>query len=178
VDRKRTVLIGRLLRARGIRGEIVGELDSSEPGREDRLKDVTLELKDRTKAVRVERVWSNPSIYDGRPVFKFEGIDSMTDIEPWQGAGILVAEEEVAKPEEGAYSFADLVGSRVVQAASGEEIGVVEGIAEYGGPPLLQVRCADGREILIPFAKSICQQIDAAAKTIGVELPEGLLDLP
>jgi 16S rRNA processing protein RimM len=177
VDHKPTVLIGRLLRARGIRGEIVGELDSSEPGREERLQDVTLKLGDRTKVVRIERVWSNPAIYDGRPVFKFEGIDSMSDAEAWQGAGILVAEEEVAKPEEGAYSFADLVGSRVVHLASGEPVGVVEGVAEYGGPPLLQVRATDGREILVPFALSICKQIDPAAKVIGVELPEGLLDL-
>jgi 16S rRNA processing protein RimM len=165
------------LRVRGIRGEIVGELDSSEPGREERLKDVTLEVGERTQVMRVEKVWSNPAIYDGRPVFKFEGIDSMSDAEAWQGAGILVAEEDVAKPEEGAYSFADLVGSRVVRLASGEAVGVVEGIAEYGGPPLLQVRAPDGREILIPFARSICKQIDPAAKMIAVELPDGLLDL-
>ncbi len=171
------VLIGRLLRARGIRGEIVGELDSAEPGREERLRDVTLELGDRSKVVRVEKVWSNPAIYDGRPVFKFEGIDSMSQAEAWQGAGILIAETDVAKPEEGAYSFADLVGSQVVQLATGEALGVVEGVAEYGGPPLLQVRAPDGREVLIPFALSICKQIDPVAKTIGVELPEGLLDL-
>jgi 16S rRNA processing protein RimM len=172
------VLIGRLLRARGIRGEIVGELDSSEPGREERLQEITLELGERTKLVRIERVWSNPAIYEGRPVFKFAGIDSMTDAETWQGAGILVSEEDVAKPEEGAYSFADLVGSRVVQLVSGEPVGVVEAVAEYGGPPLLQVRTPDGREVLIPFARSICKEIDPAAKTIGVELPDGLLELP
>ena len=176
------VLIGRLIRARGIRGELVGELDSTEPGREDRLKEVTLVLGDRSKVVRVEQVWRNPSIYDGRPVFKFEGIDSMSDAEAWHGAGILVAAEDVAKPEEGAYSYAELVGSRVMklvanEPGSGELIGIVEGIEEFGGPPLLRVRASDGREILIPFARAICKQIDPAAKTIGVELPEGLIDL-
>ena len=35
---------------------------------------------------------------------------------------------------------------------------------------------ADGREILIPFARSICKVIDVASKTIRVELPEGLLE--
>jgi 16S rRNA processing protein RimM len=115
-------------------------------------------------------------------VFKFEGIDSMSDAEAWHGAGILVAAEDVAKPEEGAYSYAELVGSRVMklvanEPGSGELIGIVEGIEEFGGPPLLRVRASDGREILIPFARAICKQIDPAAKTIGVELPEGLLDL-
>lgn len=172
------IWIGRLARARGIRGEIVGELDSAEPGREERLHEVMLQLGERTRVVRVEKVWSNPSIYHGRPVFKFEGIDSMSAAEAWQGAGILVSEDNVAKPEEGAYSYADLVGSRVVQVGSEKPIGVVEGVAEYGGPPLLEVRTPEGRQVLIPFARSICREIDPAAKVIRVELPEGLLDLP
>ena len=171
------VPIGSLIRARGIRGEIVGQLDSSEPGREERLDQVTLELNGRSKLVRVEKVWSNPSIYQGRPVFKFEGIDSMTEAESWQGAGIFVAPSEVAQPEEGAYSYADLIGSRVFSLASSDTLGVVEAIEEYGGPPVLRLRGADGKEILIPFARAICQKIDPASKTIGVELPEGLLDL-
>lgn len=171
------VSIGRLLRARGNRGELVGDLDSQEPGREERLKEVTLELGDRRKLMRVQQVWRNPAIYDGRPVFKFEGIDSISDAEAWQGAGILVGAEDVAAVPEGEYSHADLVGSQVMDSKKGELVGVVEGIEEFGGPPLLQVRAADGREVLIPFARSICKRVDVASKTIGVELPEGLLDL-
>ena len=183
VSNPRLVSIGRLLRTRGNRGELVGDLDSQEPGREERLKEVTLELGDRRKLVRVQQVWRNPAIYEGRPVFKFEGIDSISDAEAWQGAGILVAAEDVARTPEDEYSHADLLGSRVVDLKkgdleSGELIGVVEGIEEFGGPPLLQVRAGDGREILIPFARSICKHVDVASKTIGVELPEGLLDLP
>ena len=182
------IAIGRLLRARGNRGELVGELDSSDPRRADRLHEVTLESNGRRKMVRVEQVWRNQAIYEGRPVFKFEGIDSISDAEAWEGAAILVAETEVAKPGEGEYSFADLIGSRVLELRSarasaasggtaGAEIGVVERIEEYGGAPLLAVRGTGGREILIPFARSICKQIDAASKIIGVELPEGLLEL-
>lgn len=182
VSNPRLISIGRLLRVRGNRGELVGELDSREPGREERLKEVTLELGDRRKAVRIELVWRNPAIYEGRPVFKFEGIDSISDAEVWQGAGILVLADEVAPTPEGEYSHADLIGSRVMNLKKGELesnelVGVVEGIEEFGGPPLLQVRAADGREILIPFARSICKQVDVASKTIGVELPEGLVDL-
>jgi len=168
------VAIGRLWRARGIRGELLGELDSSEPGREDRLKEVALETGGQRRVVRVEQVWR----HDGRPVFKFAGIDSMSDAEPWQGAQILVPASELARPEEGAYSYAELEGCRMETAGSGEPVGVVKGVEEYGGPPLLKVEAVDGREILVPFARSICREIDVAAKTIRVELPEGLLELP
>jgi 16S rRNA processing protein RimM len=194
------VVIGRLWRARGIRGELLGEFDSADPQREQKLKEVALSLNGRRQVFQVEEVWR----HDGRPVFKFAGIDTMTAAELWERAEILVRPEDVAPPEDGAYSHQQLVGCRVeaiggvvsgvvagvvvgvgleggskgsVDEVGPDEIGVVEGVEEYGGPTLLQVRAVDGREILIPFARAICQEIDVAAKVIRVRLPEGLLEL-
>ena len=163
------VAIGRLWRTRGNRGELLGELDSSEPEREQKLKAVALEKNGRRQVMQVEETWR----HDGRPVFKFAGIDSINDAEPWEGAEMLVAPGEVEPPEEGAFSYADLVGCQVV---GDEVVGVVTEVEEYGGAPLLKLKAVDGREILIPFARSICKVIDVASKTIRVELPEGLLE--
>ena len=163
------VAIGRLWRTRGNRGELLGELDSSDPAREQKLKEVALEMDGQRQAMRVEEVWR----HDGRPVFKFAGVDSISDAEKWEGAELLVPASEVESPEEGAYSYAELVGCRVV---GDRELGVVMEVEEYGGAPLLKVEAGDGREILIPFARSICREIDVASKTIRVELPEGLLE--
>jgi 16S rRNA processing protein RimM len=163
------VAIGRLWRTRGNRGELLGELDSSEPDREQKLKEVALEKNGQRQVLRVEETWR----HDGRPVFKFVGIDSISDAEKWEGAEMLVPPGDVEPPEEGAFSYADLVGCKVV---GDEVIGVVTEVEEYGGAPLLKLEAADGREILIPFARSICKVIDVASKTIRVELPEGLLE--
>ena len=161
--------IGRLWRTRGNRGELLGELDSSDPEREQKLKEVALEVDGRRQIMRVEETWR----HDGRPVFKFAGIDSISDAEQWEGAEMLVPASEVEPPEEGAFSYADLVGCKVVGES---EVGVVTEVEQYGGAPLLKLEAADGREILIPFARSICKVIDVASKTIRVELPEGLLE--
>ncbi len=161
--------IGRLWRTRGNRGELLGELDSSDPEREQKLREVALEMDGRRQVMRVEETWR----HDGRPVFKFEGVDSISDAEKWEGAEMLVPTSEVEPPEEGAFSYADLVGCKVLGDA---EVGVVTEVEEYGGAPLLKLEAADGREILIPFARSICKVIDVASKTIRVELPEGLLE--
>jgi 16S rRNA processing protein RimM len=163
------VAIGRLWRTRGNRGELLGELDSSDPDRERKLRDVVLEVDGRRQVMRVEETWR----HDGRPVFKFAGVDSISDAEKWEGAEMLVPASEVEPPEEGAYSYADLVGCKVVGES---EVGVVIEVEAYGGAPLLKLEAADGREILIPFARSICKVIDVASKTIRVELPEGLLE--
>ncbi len=161
--------IGRLWRTRGNRGELLGELDSSDPERERKLREVALEVEGRRQVMRVEETWR----HDGRPVFKFAGVDSISEAEQWAGAEMLVLASEVEPPEEGAYSYADLVGCKVLGDG---EVGVVTEVEEYGGAPLLKVEAADGHEILIPFARSICKVIDVASKTIRVELPEGLLE--
>lgn len=168
------VAVGRLKRARGNRGELIGEIYSSQPGRAEKLKDVKLEGDGRTRLAAIERIW----FHHGRPVFKFLGIDSIPDAEPWQGADVLVPEAERAEPGEGEYAHADLIGCSVVGIGNGEPAGVVMGVEDYGGPPLLRLNAADGREILVPFAKAICREIDVAAKIIRVELPEGLTGLP
>lgn len=163
------IAVARLIRPRGNRGELLAEVHSSQPGRAERLKDVKLEVDGRERAAQVERVW----YHDGRPVFKFAGIDSIGEAEAWAGADVLVPEAERAAPEEGEYSHADLIGCSLIGEA---QVGIVVGVEDYGGPPLLRVEATDGREILVPFARSICREIDVAAKIIRVELPEGLLD--
>lgn len=164
------VVVGRLIRVRGNRGELIGEIYSSQPGRAEKLRDVTLELNGQRRPAQVEEYW----VHGDRPIFKFAGIDSIDAAQAWAGADILVPEAERAGPGDGEYSHADLIGCEVADSKS---IGVVKGIEDCGGPVLLKVEAPDGREILIPFARAICREIDVAAKIIRVELPEGLLEL-
>lgn len=165
------VAVGRLNRVWGNRGELAGEIYSSRPGRAEKLKDVVLELANgKSRPSRVEGIWW----HDGRPVFKFEGIDSISDAEHWEGSDVLVADSERENPEEGSYSHADVLDC--VLWDRGQRIGVVRAIEDYGGGPLLEVRLADGRDVLVPFARSICKEIDVESKNIRAELPEGLLD--
>lgn len=164
------IAVGRLIRARGNRGELIAEIYSSRPGRAEELKQVTLDRAGLRRPAVIEHVW----YHDGKPVIKFAGVDSIDEAEEIAGAEMLVPESERVRAEEGEYFHADLIGCSVV----GEQpIGVVTAVEEYGGPPLLKVESADGREILIPFARSICREIDVAARVIRVDLPEGLMEI-
>ena len=94
-----------------------------------------LELEGRTTAsVRVDSVWR----HDGRPVFKFVGIDSISEAEPWAGADILVAGVRAGAAR----------GRRVFACGPDRLRGVESAIErwawfarveEYGGAPLLRV---------------------------------------
>lgn len=167
------LIVGRLTRSRGNRGELIAEIYSSQPGRAERLKQVRLDKDGNSRAALVEQVW----YHDGRPVLKFAGVDSISAAEALEGADILVEEAERVRPGEGEYSHEELIGCTVRSENPDQVLGVVRGLEEYGGPALLSLEAEDGREILIPFAREICVEIDVAGKKIRVRLPEGLLDL-
>lgn len=170
------VAVGKILRERGRIGELTAEIYSSQPGRAEKLKDVVLSLAGLKRPVQVERLW----YHGGRPVFKFFGIDSISDAQTWRGADLLAPESERARPEEGEYSHADLIGCEIwagCEILGPQPVGIVRGVEDYGSQILLSVEKTGGGEMLIPFANAICREIDVARKVIRVELPEGLADL-
>jgi len=121
--------------------------------------------------MEVERTW----MHGDQLIFKFKGVDTISDAETLRGADVLIPIAERAKIPEGEYYQSDLVGCEVV--ASGRVLGVIEGWQETGGTPLVEVRKTDGKELLIPFANSIFTKIDLNERRIEVSLPEGLEDL-
>jgi 16S rRNA processing protein RimM len=165
------ILAGRLVKTRGNRGELIAEIYSSQPGRAERFGEVRLEKGALFRMAVVEAVW----YHDAKTILKFEGLDSISESEVWAGADVLVPESERAKPGEGEYSHADLIGCVVMDGKSGRALGRVAAIEDGGGPVLLRLEGAKG--ILIPFAKAICREIDVEKKEIRAEIPEGLLDL-
>lgn len=160
------VVVAHLLRVRGNKGEVAAVPLSDHPERLTRVfvNGVPLE---------VERIWP----HGDRLIFKFAGVDSISDAEKLEGLDVMIPEEERAELPEGEYYHSDLVGCEVVDLMSGRSYGTVAGWQEHGGPALLEVKGADGKEILIPFANAICKHIDPVGRWIGVELPEGLDDL-
>ena len=159
-----------LSRPWGIRGELTAVSFSDHPERFEKLNGVRLfgaggEQGD----FEVESVRNQT----GSLLFKFQGIDSIEDAEPWRGAEVRIPFEERVELEPGEVFLSDLVGCQVFERATGAPLGSVTGLVDGGPSGLLQV----GKDLLIPFVKSICVVIDTAARRIEVELPEGLKDL-
>ena len=73
---------------------------------------------------------------------------------------------------DGEYYESDLIGCDVVE--SGKVLGTVTALEATGGTPLLVITRPDGKELLIPFANSICTKIAPDQRQIEVTLPEGL----
>ena len=163
-----------LHRERGIKGEITGESLTSHPERFAGLKRVFLtKAGSETREIEVERVWD----FRGSPVFKFRGVETMTEAEKLRGFEVAIPDAERVELEPGEFFLSDLVGCRL-SGRSGQFIGTVTGFFENGPQAVLEVeREAGGDQVMIPFVKAFFPEVDVAAKTAIVELPDGLLEL-
>lgn len=154
-------------RVRGTRGELTAIPLSSNPERYHQLREVFL-FGDGSR-FEIESIRQ----HDNRLIFKFRGIDSIPEAEPLCGAEVRIPIGERLKLAPGEFYESDLAGCEVIDRVNGTALGRVTGFSNAGGPGLLEIEGG----MLIPFATSICVEIDIEAKRIVVELPEGLKDL-
>ena len=159
-------------KTRGNRGEITAFALSSKPERYQQLREVCLfdASGQLLRTAEVESAW----FHSGTLVFKFRGVDSISEAEALaRRRGARAAERAGAARRRRVLRLRPGRLRSRGPPVSGESLGRVTELEDGGGAGLLVV---DGG-LLIPFARSICVEIDPAAKRIVVELPEGLKDL-
>jgi 16S rRNA processing protein RimM len=169
------VVIARLGRAWGNRGELAAIALTRKPERFQQLREVFLfreELPVGAGGIEVEAVWEH-----GREwVFKFRGVDTISQAELLERAEVRIPLADRLPAETDEHYVSDLMGCEVKEGATGELLGAVTGWQDAGGSGLLEVGNGD-EPLLIPFARSMCVEIDTVKKRIVVNLPEGLKDL-
>jgi 16S rRNA processing protein RimM len=166
------VLVGRIARPHGIRGQVIVTPDTDFVDERFRTGAVLWTRSDRGEEVLTV---SSARVQNGRPVIGFEGFATIEDVERLAGRELRVPEDALQPLADGAYYVHDLVGC-VVETVSGEQIGPVQRVDGGAGASVLSVAGARG-EVLVPLAADICTEIDIASRRIRINPPEGLLEL-
>ena len=198
-ETQRWVIVARILRPRGNKGEVAAQLLTDFPERLTKLTEVFLGASGRAGAAEprltpLKSCWLSQN-HKGQAVFHFEGCGSISEAEKFRGLDVLLPIEKRVPLSAGQYFVDDLVGCLVFEnfaepsivssspcslATAPSLLGVVKDVQIPGegvaGTPILVVDTSAG-EILVPLAEDICKRIDTAARRIDVELPEGLRDL-
>jgi 16S rRNA processing protein RimM len=170
------ITLARILRARGLRGEVAAEILTDFPERLPSLAEVWLDDgRGEPRRIRVERCWLSTS-KGGRAIFHFAGVDTVEAAEKLRGAEVQVPLDQRTQLGAGQYYVSDLIGCEVWEVGATAALGAVSDVEFPGAVPLLSVVTSDG-EILVPLAAEFCVRIDVQAKRIDVVLPEGLRDL-
>jgi 16S rRNA processing protein RimM len=170
------VTLAKILRPRGLRGEVAAEILTDFPDRLTKLREVWLaDGRTSPQHMQVKRCWLS-SGRGGQAVFHFTGVDTVEAAESLRGMEVQVPIEDRMRVDAGSYYVSDLVGCEVWEAGALSALGSVRDVEFPGGVPLLAIDTKRG-EVLVPLAAEFCVEIDVKAKRIQVTLPEGLLDL-
>ena len=92
-------------------------------------------------------------------VARFEGIDDRSAAEALRGTLIEVDRRALPALEDGEYYHADLIGLAAVDA-SGQALGTVVAVENYGAGDLLDLELPEGKRSLIPYRPGIADLID------------------
>jgi 16S rRNA processing protein RimM len=95
--------------------------------------------------------------------------------EALRGLRLYVPRAALPAPEAGEYYHHYLVGLTAV-LVSGETLGTVEAVHNFGAGDLLDIARTDGGSVVVPFTNAVVPTVDLAAGRLVIDPPEGLLD--
>ena len=169
------VVIGRIGKPHGLRGEVTVEPRTDEPERRFASG----------RRVRTERPggtpgpWAELTVVDARwhgttLLVRFEELADRTTAEAARGLllhATVTADERPDDPDE--FYDHQLVGL-AAEDLDGRSLGEVTAVL-HGAQDLLQIRTADGRDALVPFVAALVPDVDLAGGRVVVADRPGLV---
>ena len=173
------LVIGSVVRAHGVRGEVVVAVTTDEPEARYVVGSVVATDPATAGPLTIEALRGHSSSGTDRLLVAFEGIEDRDGAERLRGVKLLVDAADV-EPSDDPDEFHDfqLVGLAVrVDAAEGEHVGDIVRVDHGPGADMLIVDRPDGRQSLVPFVSAIVPTVDIAGGYVVITPPDGLLDL-
>ena len=168
----RYLVVGRVLRPHGVRGELRIGIITDHPERLVQHAHFYLAHPDSPEEAQrysVEEIRRHKEI----ALLKLEGCDDRNAAEAFRDLLVQVPLEEAVPLEEGEYYHFQVVGVRV-ETESGEWLGQVVEVLETGANDVYVVRGPRG-EILVPAIADVVRILDLESKLMVVHLLAGTL---
>jgi 16S rRNA processing protein RimM len=166
------LVVGRLGRAHGIRGDIAVEVRTDAP-----------ELRFAPgQTLRTDPPGVGPLTiaaskeHSSRLLLHFEGVDDRTAAEALSGTLLVIPRAEAGSAGADAWWDHELIGL-TVETADGTVLGEVADVIHAPAQDLLAVRLPEGREALLPFVRALVPEVDMAGRRLVALPPEGWSDL-
>ncbi|REE99092.1 ribosome maturation factor RimM [Thermomonospora umbrina] len=165
------LVIGRIGRPHGIRGEVTVDVRTDDPGSRFAPGAVLATDPGQAGPLTVEHAhW-----HSGRLLLRFAGVDDRSAAEELRGTWLVVDATDLPSlddPDE--FHDQELVGL-AVQTTAGARVGTVTEVRHFGQDILVVTRDGGG-EALVPFVAAIVPEVDLAGHRIVIDPPPGLLD--
>lgn len=167
-------VIGKIIKAHGVRGELKVHPYSDFPERVRSLTRVFLESGGTDKPYQVLSAFVHGRFW----VLSLEGVTNPDEAEPLRGTLVKIPLAERVPLPEGTYYLDELIGMEVY-TAEGLYLGRLSEVLQTGSNDVYVVNGEDTgkgpRQILIPALKSVVVYLDPVRKRMEIIPPEGLL---
>ncbi len=179
-DPDRLLLMGRVTKPHGVRGEMKVAPDTDDPQRFDGLarvfvgRDVASAREVAVEGVRFQYPKGKTVV-----LLALDGVDTVEAVEDLRGAQVFADLDELPPLGEGEAFLHDLIGLTVVEIGDdGAEVGELGTVRDlYDGSQLLfAIARPGGSDVLLPDVDEFVRRIDLDARRMYVRLPDGLLD--
>ncbi|MBI5789474.1 MAG: 16S rRNA processing protein RimM [Candidatus Schekmanbacteria bacterium] len=163
------VVVGKIVKCQGIKGELQLEPLTADPGRFERLKFVYVQRRDgTTQLCELEKVW----YHKRRVIVKLAGYDTVDTAGTLAGSELAVKSEDLIRLAPGSYFYFQIIGLDVYTQEA-RHLGKVEDIFSTGSNDVYVVK-DHGKEYLLPAIKDVILQVDLENKRLIINLLEGL----
>jgi 16S rRNA processing protein RimM len=172
------LLVGRVVKAHGVTGEVVVEIRTDDPTARF-ARGVTLRAKpSRGDGPERSYVVDSAREHGGRLLVRLAGVDSRDAADALRGNVFVVDTADLPPIDEpDTYYDHELEGLHV-RTTGGQDIGVIAEVLHTAAGELLAVKRTDGgAEVLVPFVSAIVTSVSLDDRAVEIDPPEGLLDL-
>jgi 16S rRNA processing protein RimM len=164
------LVIGRIGRAHGVRGDLFVEPMTDEP--DHRYADGTVLMTSENTTLTV----ATSKWHSGRFVVHFAGIEDRTAAESLRGQTLTIEVDPAELPEDPEEFYDHQLEGLKVVLEDGSAIGVIGEVIHLPSQDLLSVTRESDTEVLIPFVMEFVPKIDLDSKTVTITPPPGLLN--
>ncbi|MDQ3108971.1 MAG: ribosome maturation factor RimM [Bacteroidota bacterium] len=164
-------LLGYTLRASGVQGEVVIEMDVDDASRYKKLDSVFIELHGSLVPFFVKGAKLNGSAL----TVKLDGVDKPDDTRDIMKCSVYLPLDKLPKLGDKQFYNHEIPGYEVIDERFGV-VGIVEEVLERLMQPVIKIRSGKS-EVMIPVTDTAIQKVDREAKKLYVTSPEGLIEL-
>ena len=168
------LLIGRILGAHGLQGELKILPLTDDPQRFLQLKEcliISADEKERVPALAAGARFSNTQV-----LLRLKSVTDRTAAEALKGRLLGVTRDQAVALPPDTWFICDLLGCEVFDAAHGL-LGRLSDVLPTAAHDVYTVHQPGQKDLLFPALKSILKQVDIAGKRIDVDLPAGLYEI-
>ena len=166
-------LLGKITKPFSFKGEVVLWMDVDDTTPYKSLKTLWIPQQNILVPYAVESLKPNKD----RFVARLADVTTEAQAKSLSGKDVWLPLSEMAPLPEGKFYFHEVQGWQAFDRASNEAVGTIVHVVDQGAYPMLEVDFGEGQTGFIPLPDHVNVTVNRKAKSLAIDLPEGLLDV-